>query len=92
MAKTPRKRTLYDVYCFPGFTPRREVKGFFGDRTVFVIQLTRGSKKRHAGLAARFGTAGTIAEPGTSAISPAAIVACTSRWTSVASTAGRVAP
>jgi hypothetical protein len=91
MVRTPRKKTLYDAYRFPGFTPGREVKGRFGDRTALVIPLTRRSKKRPAGRAAWFGTAGTIAAPDTSAISPAATGVCTSRWTSVASTAGGAA-
>lgn len=92
MARTLRKKTLYDAYRFPGFTPGREVKGRFGDRTALVIPLTRRSKKRRAGRAARFGTAGTIAASDTSAISPAAIGACTWKWTCGASTAGRAVP
>lgn len=92
MARTLRKKTLYDAYRFPGFTPGREVKGRFGDRTALVIQLTRRSKKQRAGRVARFEAAGTIADGGTSAISPAAIDACTSKWTSVASIAERAAP
>ena len=91
MAAPHRKKTLYDAYRFPGFTPGREVKGRFGDRTALVIRLTRRSKKRPVEPAAPCGTAGTIAAAGTSGISPAAIDACTSKWTSVASIAERAA-
>lgn len=91
MAK-PSKKSLYDAYCFPGFTPSREVKGRFGDRTALVIRLNRRSKKRHAGRAARSGADGTIGGHGTSAISLAAIAAFISRWTSAASTAGSARP
>jgi hypothetical protein len=92
MAARPRKKTLYDAYRFPGFTPGREVKGRFGDRTALVIPLTRRSKKRRVGCAAPCTAAGTIADGDTSAISRVAIGACTSKWTSAVSPAGRVGP
>jgi hypothetical protein len=92
MSTKLRKKTLYDAYRFPGFTPEREVKGRFGDRTALVIRLTRRSKKRHAGRAAPSGAAGTIVGLGTFAISPAATAVFSSWWTSAASTAGSAAP
>jgi len=92
MSTKLRKKTLYDAYRFPGFTPEREVKGRFGDRTALVIRLTRRSKKRHAGLAAPCVAAGTTGGLDISAISPAATAAFSSWWTSAASTAGSVAP
>lgn len=52
VARTPRKKSLYDVYRFRGFVPGREVKARFGDRTALVIRLTGRSPKRRAAPAA----------------------------------------
>lgn len=49
-----KKRRLLDEYRFPGFSPRAEVKGIFGDSNARVIKLKRTQKKQYAGVAARF--------------------------------------
>ena len=49
-----RKKTLYDSYHFPGFTPQRSIIGIFGDPAARVIKIDRRGKKQHAVCAARF--------------------------------------
>lgn len=92
MSTKLRKKTLYDAYRFPGFTPEREVKGRFGDRTALVIRRTRRKKKRHVGRAAPSGAAGMIGGLGISAICPAETAVFSSSWTSAASTVGSAVP
>ena len=48
-----KKRGLLDEYRFPGFCPKRDIKGIFGDPKARVIQLQRSQKKRHAVAVAR---------------------------------------
>ena len=48
------KRQLRDEYRFPGFGPRAEIKGIFGDSKARVIRLKRIQKKRYAGVVERF--------------------------------------
>ena len=88
MAKAPRKKSLYDAYRFPGFTPVREVMGLFGDRTALVIRLNRRSKKRSAAPARPSIVAGTTAGPGSFATSPAGTAGFTSSSMSGGSAAG----
>ena len=45
-----KKRRLLDEYRFPGFSPRAEIKGIFGDPKARVIR----QKKRYAGVVERF--------------------------------------
>ena len=49
-----KKRRLLDEYRFPGFGPRAEIKGTFGDSKARVIRLKRIQKKRYAGVVERF--------------------------------------
>jgi hypothetical protein len=42
-----KKRKLMDEYRFPGFRPRAEVQGIFGDPRARVIRLKRTQKKRY---------------------------------------------
>lgn len=42
MAKLTR---LLDIYRFPGFVPRPQVRGVFGDPLAVVISLQRRRKK-----------------------------------------------
>jgi hypothetical protein len=44
MPQATSRKTLYDAYRFPGFTPVRELRGVFGDRFARVIRLNRRSK------------------------------------------------
>lgn len=85
MTPRPKKKSLYDAYRFPGFTPVRELHGVFGDRWARVIRLNRRSKKRSAAPAGRFIAAGTTDGSGRSAISHAATTGFISRWMSAAS-------
>lgn len=43
-----KKRRLLDEYRFPGFRPRAEIKGIFGDSKARVIRLARIQKKQFA--------------------------------------------
>jgi hypothetical protein len=43
-----KKRRLLDEYQFPGFRPRSEIQGIFGDPKARIIRLERNQKKRHA--------------------------------------------
>ena len=49
-----KKRRLLDEYRFPGFVPRAEIKGIFGDSNARDIRLKRTQKKRYAGVVERF--------------------------------------
>jgi len=44
-----KKRRLLDEYRFPGFRPKAEINGIFGDPRARLIRLTRGQKKQFAG-------------------------------------------
>jgi len=48
-----KQRRLLDEYRFPGYRPRAEIRGVFGDPRARVIQLERTRKKRSVGVAAR---------------------------------------
>ncbi len=49
-----KNRKLRDEYRFPGFRPRAEVKGIFGDSKAQVIRLEQTQKKQYAGVVAKF--------------------------------------
>jgi hypothetical protein len=49
-----KKRRLLDEYQFPGFRPRSEIQGIFGDPRARVIRLDRTQKKLHAAVAVLF--------------------------------------
>ena len=49
-----KKRRLLDEYRFPGFCPRAEIQGVFGDSKARVIKLERTQKKQYAGVVAQF--------------------------------------
>jgi len=49
-----KKRRLLDEYRFPGFVPRAEIQGVFGDPKARVIQLERIQKKQSAGGVGEF--------------------------------------
>ncbi len=42
-----------DEYRFPGYRPRAEIRGVFGDPRARVIHLERTRKKRYVGVAAQ---------------------------------------
>ena len=43
-------KRLQDIYRFPGFVPKAEVRGIFGDPSAVVITLRRCRKKRDFSL------------------------------------------
>lgn len=45
---------MLDEYQFPGFRPRADMRGVFGDPQARVIQLKRTQKKRCADVVGRF--------------------------------------
>jgi hypothetical protein len=47
-----KRRTLSDLYCFPGCKPKSIVHGVFGDSHARVIKLVRRGKKQPVGYAA----------------------------------------
>ena len=49
-----KKRGLLDEYRFPGFRPRHDIHGIFGDPKARVIRLKRVQKKRHAAAVALY--------------------------------------
>jgi len=44
-----KQRDLLDEYRFPGFRPRPNIQGIFGDPKARVIRLERIQKKRQTG-------------------------------------------
>ncbi|MBM4307130.1 MAG: hypothetical protein FJ123_10375 [Deltaproteobacteria bacterium] len=48
-----KQRRLLDEYRFPGYRPRAEIRGVFGDPRARVIPLERTGKKRYAVVAER---------------------------------------
>ena len=49
-----KKKRLRDEYRLPGYSPKAEIKGIFGDPKARVIQLERTQKKRYAGVVEKF--------------------------------------
>jgi hypothetical protein len=75
-----KRRTLSDLYHFPGCKPKKTVHGIFGDPHARVIKLVRQGKKLHAGYAAQCIGPFVIERPVRSAISPAEVPEFTSNW------------
>jgi len=55
------KKTLNDLYSFPGFRAHSKLKGMFGNSPARIVTLVRRQKKRYAAHAARPLVASTIA-------------------------------
>jgi hypothetical protein len=69
-----------DEYRFPGFRPRAEIKGIFGDPRARVIRLKRTQKKRSvAGVADPISVI-TTRRYGGYEIFPAGMSECMWRW------------
>ena len=71
-------KRLQDIYRFPHFVPRAEVRGIFGDPYAVVITLRRRQKKRAAVCAGGPVALSTISGCGASGTSRAAIDGSTS--------------
>jgi hypothetical protein len=80
-----KRRTLSDLYGFPGCKPKTIIHGVFGDSHARVIKLVRRGKKLLAGYAARFIEPTVLAKSDWSAIFPAGAPGFTSNWKSGAS-------
>jgi hypothetical protein len=86
-----KRRTLSDLYYFPGFRPKRTVHGLFGDSNARVIKLKRRGKKLFAAsVVQRIGLLATV-ETVLSATSPLVMPGSTSNWRFVASSVAGVA-
>ena len=86
-----KRRTLSDLYRFPGCKPKKAVKGVFGDPRARVIKLERRGKKQYVAYAELAIGRSMTAKVVWSAPSPAATPASTWNWTSGASSAGGAA-
>jgi hypothetical protein len=86
-----KRRTLSDLYQFPGFRPKKTVYGIFGDSNARVIKLSRRGKKLFAASAAQHIGPLVIVETGLSVTSPLVTPGSTSNWRSVASSVAGVA-
>jgi len=86
-----KRRSLSDLYQFPGCKPKRTVHGVFGDPHARVIKLVRQGKKLFVGYAARFIEPIVLAKSDWSAIFPAEAPGFISNWKSGASCAEGVA-
>jgi len=49
-----KKRQLLDEYRFPGFRPRADVHGVFGDPKARVIRLERKQKKQSVDVVGKY--------------------------------------
>jgi hypothetical protein len=83
-----KTKYLEDRYRFPGFRPRRETGGIFGDPSARIVALRRREKKPSAASAVRFIGRATIMSSSKSETFPAATRASTWNWKSGASSAG----
>jgi hypothetical protein len=87
-----RKRlTLFDLYLFPGFRPKRIVCGIFGDSNARVIKLSRRGKKLFAASAVQHIGPLVIVETVLSATYPVVTPGSTSNWRFAASSVAGVA-
>ncbi len=71
-------KRLQDISRFPGFVPKAEVRGIFGDPFAVVITLRRRRKKRAVEYVGGPVAPSTISARAASATSPAAIGGSTS--------------
>lgn len=83
-----KRRTLSDLYRFPGCKPKRTVHGIFGDSHARVVTLDRQGKKLYAALATLLAVHSMTARPVWYATSPAAVQGYISKWISAVSSAG----
>jgi hypothetical protein len=77
-----KRRSLSDLYQFPGCKPKRTVHGVFGDPHARVIKLVRRGKKLLVGYVARFTEPIVLAKSDWFAISPAVAPGFISNWKS----------
>lgn len=85
-----KNRRLLDEYRFPGYCPRANIQGIFGDPKARVIQLERTQKKHYVENAALHIEAITTRRFGGYGIYPAEMHGYIWSWKSVVSSAGVV--
>ena len=83
-----KRRTLSELYRFPGCRPKRTIHGLFGDSHARVVTLVRQGKKLYVALAVRLVVHLMTARHDLSATSPAAAREYISNWIFGASSAG----
>jgi hypothetical protein len=77
-----KKRKLLDEYRFPGFCPRSDVHGVFGDPRARVIRLGRTQKKQSVDIAGKYTEATTTRRLGGYGICHVGMRAYTWKWKS----------
>ena len=75
-----KRRTLSDLYHFPGCKPKKTVRGVFGDPHARVIKLVRRGKKLLVGYAAPFTERIVRGRPGWYGTFPAVAPGFISNW------------
>jgi len=85
-----KRRRLLDEYRFPGYRPRADVRGVFGDPRARVIRLERAQKKRFVAVVARYTGATTTRKCGGSEICLVEMPGFIWRWRYGGSFAGSV--
>jgi hypothetical protein len=75
-----KRRSLSDLYLFPGFRPYKTLHGLFGDPNARVIKFNRRGKKLFAASAAPLIGRLVIVETALSATCPLAAPGFTSNW------------
>jgi len=75
-----KKRKLMDEYRFPGFRPRAEIQGIFGDSKARIIRVERTQKKRFVDAAEKHTEAITTRECGGYGICPVEMRGFIWRW------------
>ena len=86
-----KKRRLRDEYRFPGFRPRADIQGIFGDPRARIIWLKRVQKKHFVDIVGRCIGAITTRRCGGYGIYHAGICGFIWRWNFDVSFAGIVA-
>lgn len=54
------KRTLRELFSFPGFKAKEQLQGVFGDQKARIVELRRQKKDQYAQAVARVTAATTI--------------------------------
>lgn len=75
-----KRRSLSDLYLFPGFRPYKTLHGLFGDSNARVIKLNRRGEKLFAAYAVQLIGPLVIVESALSVICPLAAPEFTSSW------------
>lgn len=83
---------MLDEYRFPGYRPKAEIRGVFGDPRARVIRLEGAQKKRFVVVVVRFAEVTTTRKYGGSEICPVGMLGFIWRWRYGVFFAGSVGP